>query len=52
VHQGIVRALAFERPKNRAFWITILAWASARWVNWKREATSPQAKTFLFVVRR
>ena len=35
---------AFARPKKSAFWITMRAWASAMWVNWKREATSPQAK--------
>ena len=48
----MVSAEALARPKKRAFWITMRAWASATWVNWKREATSPQAKTFLLLVRR
>ena len=48
----MVSAEALARPKKRAFWITMRAWASAMWVNWKREATSPQAKMLGLLVRR
>jgi hypothetical protein len=52
VHQGIVSALAFRRPKNSAFWMAIRAMASAACVNWNREHTSPAAYTRRLLVLR
>jgi hypothetical protein len=39
----MVRALSFLPPKNKAFWITMRAEASLRWVNWYGRQMSPAA---------
>jgi hypothetical protein len=43
VHQGKVSALVRARPRKRAFWITMRAWASELCVNLCAEHTSPAA---------